>query len=203
MHSESRLIFENYIKSIQQEALATGSMTVEELRAHLDTITNPTPVTVISESPPSMNKKGNPYYDGLIKRSTMNGMIGRGEGGYGRSVQNRELQAHEGDPNYMPTFKAEQLWGGYGKMIGPTMATNTRSGDISLVIANPRSGKGEYFFNGTPIDKSAVEPWLRISAPPQKQIDVGISPEATVNFRTIKLTNIKKITINNTEINIV
>ena len=142
----------------------------------------------------------NPYI-GTIKRSTISGLAG---GDYELAVQNKELTAHEGDPNYNPSFKAGSIWKGKGERVSPLLVRHVETNEYYLVIGSPKSGSSELLFNGAPIEKAKLEPY----APPapvasQKQTDVGIAAEDQQTVRYPMLKNIKKIKINNVDLNII
>jgi len=194
-----QLIFEKYQNAIiTTESLDSGAMTVEQLKDYLLTIKRPTPVTVEIESPARMRKTGNPY-NGAIKRSIINGMAG---GDYEISMQNRELAAHADDDNYEATLRAASLWNGKGKRISPLVIQHIESGEYYLAIGNPRSGTSTYMFEGQPIEKSALSPFLIAPSVSQKQTSAGIAAENTIQPRYPLLKNIKNIKINNVNLQI-
>lgn len=198
MQNDCRLIFERYAQSIVNEALDTGTMTVEQLKDYLMTITRPMPVTVEIEATPRMRKTNNPYM-GVIKRSIINGMAG---GDYEVSAQNKELAAHSDQPDYDATFRAAPLWNGKGIRVSPLVIRHVDSGEFYLAIGNPRSGSSTFTFNGQPIEKSVLEPYLIGPSVSQKQVSVGIAAEDTVQPRYPLLKNIKRIKINNVDLQI-
>ena len=207
MNKESTLIFERYLQTIQEDTLGTGQMTPDQLKDYLLKIKGTTAVYVVVEAPLKMNKKSrvdgtpNPYL-GTVKISEINGMAG---GDYELAVQNKELTANEADPNYMPSFKSEPIWKGKGKRVSPLLVQHVDTGEYYLVIGSPKSGSGSYMFNGKPIDKATLEPYAP-PAPPaisQKQADVGIAAGDQQIVRYPMLKNIKKIKINNVDIDIV
>lgn len=198
MQKDCQLIFEKYIQEIVSEALDTGTMTVDGLREYLMSITRPTPVTVEVESLAKMRKTGNPYM-GTIKHSTINGMAG---GDYEAGMQNREYAAHADNDEYQATLKAAPLWNGKGIRVSPLIIQHTETGEYYLAIADPRSGSSFYTFNGEPIDKDVLKPYLQTPSISQKQIMAGISAEKTIQPRYPLLKNIKRIRINNVDIQI-
>lgn len=205
MNNESQLIFERYLKSLKEATLDTGTMSVNELKEYLMDIKGPTPVFVEVEAPVKMlqknrvTKEPNPYA-GTIKHSTINGMAG---GDYEIGVMNRELDAHPEDPNYDPQFRAEPLWKGKGQRIAPVVIQHVDSGEYYLAIGDVKTGTSEYFHNGQLIDKEILAPYLPPpSGPSQKQAAVGISAENQKNVRYPLLKNIKRIKINNMDLQI-
>jgi hypothetical protein len=198
MQRDCQLIFEKYVNEVVVEALDMGTMTVEQLKDYLMTITRPTPVSVEVEAPAKMRKTGNPYV-GAIKHSTINGMAG---GDYEIGMQNREYAAHADNDEYQATLRAASLWNGKGIRISPLVIQHSEKGEYYLAIADPRSGSSYYTFNGEPIDKAQLEPFLQAPSVSQKQVAAGISAENTIQPRYPLLKNIKRIRINNVDLQI-
>jgi hypothetical protein len=205
MNNDIQLIFERYTQTLQEDTLDTGTMTVEQLKDYLLPLKGTTAVNVLVEAPLKMNKKSrvdgapNPYI-GTVKQSVISGIAG---GDYELAVQNKELTAHETDPNYMPSFKSAPIWHGKGERVSPMLVQHVDTKEYYLVIGSPKSGSSTYIFNGKPIDKTVLEPF----APPapagsQKQTDAGIAVENQQTVRYPMLRNIKKIKINNVDITI-
>lgn len=205
MNRDTELIFEQYSQIIREETLGNGTMTPEQLKDYLFTIKGTTHVSVEMESLVKMNKKskitGNPNpYLGAIKHSTVNGTAG---GDYEIGVQNKELAAHADDPNYMPSFKSEPIWGGKGKRVSSLLVQHVESGEYYLVMGTPKRGESTITFNGQPIERSALDEYI---TPPKtdvspKQAAVGITDKKEILF--ISLKNIKNIKINNVDIKII
>ncbi len=205
MNKDIRLLQETYIKNILLEALSTGTMTPDQLVEYLKNIKGTKAVSVVVEAPVKMNKKNrntgepNPYL-GTIKQSTISGIAG---GDYELAVQNRELNAHSTDSDYMPSFKSEPIWKGKGQRVSPLLVQHVEKGDYYLVIGTPKSGTSTYTLNGDPIDKELLLPYVYTPVASVKQSAVGIQPEDQQKVRYPAIKNIKKINIDNTEITIV
>jgi hypothetical protein len=204
MNRDVQLIFEKYMDSLSEETLGSGTMSVEELKDYLMSIKAATPVYVEVDAPASMSKTNNPYL-GTIKHSVISGMAG---GDYEIGAMNREIDANT-DPNadtsapaYEPKFKSAPLWNGKGERVALLVIRHIETGEYYLAIGSPKSGSGTYTFNGKPIDKSVLEPFLKKSYESKKQAAVGISAEKQVIPRYPLLKNIKKIKIKNVELNI-
>jgi len=190
MNLESQLIFERYFDSLR-EAYGSGAMSPDQLKDYLMKIKGATPVTVEVEAEARMKKTGNPYL-GTMKHSVINGIAG---GDYELGIQNRELNAHEGDPNYVPTFKAESIWKGKGRRIAPVVIQHVDSGECYLAIGTPRAGSATYTFQGKPIDAATIDPWIIKPGVATKQLNVGIAQEDTNQPRYPLLKNIRRIKI--------
>ncbi|MDD4109976.1 MAG: hypothetical protein PHS54_00320 [Clostridia bacterium] len=205
MNSDCRLIFEKYVKDVISESLDSGTMTSEQLKDYLLNIKRPIPVSVVVEAPVKALKKSrisgapNPYQS-IIKKSTISGM---GGGDYEMGIWNKELAAHQDDPNYMPQFRTEPLWKGKGERVSHLVARHVETGEYYLVIGDVRSGTGEYKADGNPVDATAVEEYIPLPPPPSaKQAAVGIATEDQKKVRYPKINNIKSIHINNVDIQI-
>ncbi len=206
MNSENNLIFERYARSLSEATYGTGSMSVEQLKDFLFGIKGTvTGVTVDVESQVKMNKKNritgapNPY-TGTIKKSTIKGTAG---GDHEIAVMNRELDAHQSNPDHQPQFEGESLWHGKGKRVSSILAQHVDTGEYYLVIGNVSEGKGEYFHNGAPVTAAELAPYRNV--PPAinaKQAAVGISQENQVTVRYPKLNNIKRIDIKGYDITV-
>lgn len=205
MNRDIQLIFEKYVTSISEETLSTGNMSVDQLKDYLMTIKSATPVYVEVESLAPMIKTGNPYL-GTIKFSKISGVAG---GDYQIGVMNREITANTdpdadiNEPAYDPKFEAGSLWNGKGKRITPLVIRHVDTGELYLAIGSAQSGSSAYMFKGQPIEKEKITPWLKKQAEQSvKQGEVGIPVEKQLKPRYPMLKNIKKIRINNVELNI-
>lgn len=205
MNKDIELISERYESTIKEETLGSGTMSVEKLKDYLLDLKGTTHVNVEMESSIKMNKKskltGNPNpYLGVVKHSVINGTAG---GDYEIGAQNKELEAHADDPNYMPTFKSEPIWHGKGKRISSLLVQHIETGEYYLVIGNIKQSKSELTFNGQPIEKSELEEYItppKNDIPP-KQAAVGITDKQEVRY--IALKNIRNIKINNVDLNVI
>jgi hypothetical protein len=206
MNIDNNLIFEKYTKGVVNESLDSGTMTTEQLKDYLMKIKGTTPVSVTVETTVKMLRKSrissepNPYQS-IVKKSIINGMAG---GDYGMGVMNKELAAHQDDPDYIPQFKSEPLWKGKGQRISPLVVQHVDTGEYYLVIGDVKSGKSEYEADGNPVDKSKIQEYISLpSAPSAKQAAVGIEAEDQKNVRYPKINNIKSIHINNVDLKII
>lgn len=206
MNIDNNLIFEKYTKGVVNESLDSGTMTTEQLKDYLMKIKGTTPVSVTVETTVKMLRKSrissepNPYQS-IVKKSIINGMAG---GDYGMGVMNKELAAHQDDPDYIPQFKYEPLWKGKGQRISPLVVQHVDTGEYYLVIGDVKSGKSEYEADGNPVDKSKIQEYISLpSAPSAKQAAVGIEAEDQKNVRYPKINNIKSIHINNVDLKII
>jgi hypothetical protein len=204
MNSDAKSISECYVSLVCEASLATETMSVDQLKDYLMTIKGSTPVGVEVESAVKMNKKNritgrlNPYTT-VIKHSTINGVAG---GDYELGIQNRELDAHSDNPDYMPSFKGESLWGGKGIRVSPILIQHRDDpSTYYLAITVPRSGTATYTHNGDTISIDDLKPYIAEPKEPAKQIAVGITNTSQPRYPALR--NIKKITINNVTINVV
>lgn len=144
--------------------------------------------TIVTETEPDMNKKGNPFYDDnkldLRKTTTMNVTLGFN---YTNSVNNQQLrEGKEGD------FKAhERKWG--ERIPGTTLVEHGDKMYLEVKCnAKPQEVTYKRPSSGLMIDPEDVKPFLRKKADNKEHQGV----EQEIIMRDIKLDNIREIKIN-------
>lgn len=154
-------------------------MKLGELKAALASRKGTSFVTIVALTDPRMRKRGNPYIERVLKRSTVNGAIGWI---YQNSV-NRE-RARE---NLEPDFEAfPRKW---GQRIKGTPFVEHK-GKTYLELKVERAISTEYLLDGEVVDKSVIEEWLPKRKPEGERQEV----DRPIILRDYDLANIKAIT---------
>ncbi len=152
-------------------------ITKAELITLVDSATGASFVSVDMESEAKMRKTGNPYV-GAIKEVTISGQINFD---YANAVNNQLTRENNVTAG---TFTAqERAWGEReGNWI-------THNGNHYLTIKVQTSSEPTFIFNGKPVDKAALAPFLTESKKPHTQAEL----DKEVIVRDVKLDSIKVI----------
>jgi len=136
-------------------------------------------ITIVAETDPRLNKRGNPYSGRVIKRSRVNGAI---NWIYGNGVNRQRIR--EG---LEPDFTAHpRKW---GERIKGTPFVEHK-GRTYLELKVERVLGTEYLLDGKPIDRSLIEEWL-----PKRKSESGRQEvEKAVILRDYELVNIRVVT---------
>lgn len=211
--NERRLIAEAYEGMYREMAnYGTGTMTVEQLRDYLLQQRGVTMIHVWFDSPLKLLKKSrateeapdrveNPY-QGAVKHCEYSGQLG---GNYGTMVQNKEIQAHEEDELYEPTFQPQPIWNGKGVRIAPFLVQHNVTGEYYLYLPNPKKlGASSYSMpDGTPLTTEQLAPFFQKQYTGKaNQSAVGIATENQVYPKFPKLDHITRIKMGGFDINI-
>lgn len=146
----------------------------DKIQSILNTVKGSTAVSVDIESPPSMNKRGNPFYGRIIKCSTIHGLVGCS---YGKAVRNQAARENKLE---LTRFVAQKpSWGtveGIWKV--HTLKNGRTYRYIRIMAISPQ--KPTYKLDGEVISDEAVEElfentWLKKSRKPLTQ--EGLSKE--------------------------
>jgi len=159
--------------------------------------------SIIAETVPTMNKKGNPFYDEtkkefiVMKRTEAVIMLGNE---YASAVQNRINKTVE-ESQIENLFTAEKPSGrhfveGYENLILESdKDANTHYLRTYYNLANNHP-KTTYLIDGKEADPDQLvelDKWVKKSAPSQKQENAGLEEQKQVVVRDYKLENVKKI----------
>jgi hypothetical protein len=159
--------------------------TLGELKAALASRKGTSFVTIVAETDPRMNKRGNPYLGRVTKRSTVNGAIGWL---YPSSVnRQREREDLQADFESHP-----RKWG--ERIKGTPFVEHKGSTYLELKVENVL--ETQYLLDGEPVDRSVIQEWL-----PKRKSEGQRQEVATpVICRDYKLDTIKSISMNGTTI---
>ena len=173
-------------------------ITVLELVNILNTIEKPTFTYIVSQTPVKMNKgkkndgtkEENPYFDKIMKLKKGRFLIGSD---YEKRVQNNDIK-EGGDGTF--TGKESSV----GSHISKCVLYNQRLNRYYLSLERfpevpPTS---EYIFDGNPIEKELFNSWIS-----EKESYNNQPQERKVEWTTLTLTNIKQISINKEQYEIV
>ena len=152
-------------------------ITKAELITLVDSATGASFVSVDMESEAKMRKTGNPYV-GAIKEVTLSGQINFD---YANAVNNQLTRENNVTAG---TFTAqERAWGSReGNWI-------THNGNHYLTIKVQTTSEPTFIFEGKPVDKAALAPFLTESKKPHTQAEL----DKEVIVRDVKLDSIKVI----------
>lgn len=149
-------------------------------------------VTLVTETEPKMNKRGNPFYGRVVKRTrSVNVALGRD---YEKRV-NKDLA----DKGLAPTFKSAKPSGRH--IYDKTMffeQSDTDADKFYLRVMYNRNSKSyvTYLIDGrdaTPQELKELEEWLPKSAPSAKQSACGLDEGEQEIFRAYLTTSIVEI----------
>ena len=164
----------------------TSNITRNELITLLSTIDKPTFTNVVMETIVRMNKKNNPYYEKVIKRSKCNYSLGVN---YESRVNNNEVK--EGLEGNFETEKPS------GKThISKCLLVKDTDLSVHYVMLerfDEIKPINEYIFEGNEIEKVLFESYMTKVYESQKQ-----EQERKVMVITPKIENIKEISLNGT-----
>lgn len=133
-------------------------------------------MSIITETVPDMNKRGNPYYENTLKVCEMNVCVGFD---YERAV-NRQRSREEIEEEF---FARERKWG-----VRIDLKTVGYKGETYLTI-NPQSVLSvQYFHAGEEIDKNLLSEWIK-----EKQPSTTQGTEKEVIYRDVNIKNVKVI----------
>ncbi len=160
------------------ETTTTTTITSTELIQILNSVTKSTFIHLTTETLVRMNKKGNPYHNQVIKRSSRNYLIGNAY--ENRKNNNLEKQGEE------RTFEAShnRVWEHVSKVV--LFNENTNKFYLQVEMFENIKPKNEYsLLDGGQIKKSDFEPFM-----------VKNNNENDVQFISISIGNIKEISLN-------
>jgi hypothetical protein len=129
-----------------------------------------------------MNKRNNPYYDKVVKRSKCNYLIGND---YEKRVNNNYTKEE-----LNPTFQSEECK--VGNHISKCVLFNERSNSHYLMVERFDEIKPQvdYTFEGNEIDKQVFQDYMTKVYESQKQ-----EQERKVKVITFKMENIKEVSL--------
>ena len=162
-----------------------------ELINSLNGIDKPTFTNVTMETTVRMNKTGNPYFERVKKLSTSNYLLGSEYGK--RVIKNEEKEGIETD------FILEEMKG--KKHISKCVCVDTKTEETFYVMLerfDEIKPKVEYICDGNSIEKTLFEDYMTKVYESKKQ-----GQEKKVMVITPKIDNIKKITINKEQYEII
>lgn len=148
------------------------NVTEAELVEILKEIKGPTPATVVATTVVKMNKRGNPYYNQVMKTQESNVFINFN---YANSVNKRLLKEGK-EANFVPK---ERAWG--VKVPGTPIVEHKGANYIEAGFLTNNKPKVSYTFEGKEISKEMFEDFLPKSSGSKSQ---GLEDE--VVMRTFK-----------------
>lgn len=154
----------------------------EELVTLLSQVEKSTFVNLVTETKVRMNKRNNPYFDKVVKRSKCNYLIGNEyESRVNKNYTKEELN---------PTFQSEECK--VGNHISKCVLFNEKSNSHYLMVERFDEIKPqvEYTFEGNGIDKQVFEGYMTKVYESQKQ-----EQERKVMVITFKIDNIKEVSL--------
>lgn len=160
-----------------------------ELLTLLMGIEKSTFVHLVTETTLDMNKKGNPYFDKIIKRSSCNFLCGN-------DYETRVQKNYEKEGMNPETFVVEPPTGKTHISKCVLENTNKNNGNIFYFMVerfDEIKPKVEYIYEGNPIDKTLFESFMKKVYESKKQ-----EQDRKVQPITYKVSNIKEITLNGT-----
>lgn len=168
-------------------------ITTHELQNIINGIPSHRFITVTTETEPKMNKRGNPYFGNIMKRTTANVSVNFD---YENAVNNRQ-EKQTGERNF--TAK-ERVWG--GKVDNKTVSKVEANGDVKQYIAlgyKSKPSSVEYFLkdSGETIHVDNIRMYF-VSRPTSAQVaeKQGVEEGTEVVYRNVKMGNVKEITYN-------
>lgn len=150
------------------------TLSVSEFKALAASVPGAAKVKLITLTVPAMNKTDNPFFGRLLKLSHVSGTIGSS---YENTVNN-QLGREEKPLDFDAQARA------YGEHNGKALIEH--KGKSYLAISVEHTGKPIFFCDGKQIEKSAVESYLKKSAPPKTQENL----DKKVIYRNYTLENI-------------
>lgn len=164
------------------------TITLGDFRQALQDRTGATFITIIAETEPKMNKRGNPYLGRVTKRARVNGSIG----GYYPDMVNHQ-RAREG---LEVDFKAvPRLWG--VRIVGTPFVEHR--GNLYLEMKVERVLSSEYLLDGEPVDRAILDPWLPVRKKSESSRQ-GVDKDVVI--RDYMLTRIREAVFDNTRFRI-
>lgn len=159
----------------------TKFVSESELLQVVSGIDKPTFINMTTEIVEPMNKKGNPYFDKVTKVTTCNYLIGSE---YENRVNNNDKK-EGGEGTFESSFNR------VGEHISRSVLFNReRNQHYVMVEFFPESKpKSEFFFEGTSIERSMLESWLK-----KKNEGTSQPQERKVLVRSFKSSSIKEMT---------
>lgn len=153
-------------------------ITTAALTAVLQAIKGAKIATFVTETVPALKKRGNPF-EGVIKRTTMNGLINFNY----RTALDKALIANGKAPSNRPAGK--RAW---GEKV-PNSPFIMHKGAMYLEVKNNgRPSKVEYLIDGETIAAAQIEPWLPAKG---KQMEVAMCDVSVQNIKELRVNGVR------------
>jgi hypothetical protein len=161
----------------------TNKITKNEMLVILSQVEKSTFINLVTETKVRMNKKNNPYFDKVIKRSKCNFLIG--------NDYETRVRTNEGKEGLTPDFQSEE--NKVGTHISKCVLFNekTQSHYVMVERFDEIKPQVEYTFEGNSIDKVLFQDYMTKVYESQKQ-----EQERKVMVLSYKEDSIKEFTLN-------
>ena len=161
----------------------TNKITKNEMLEILSQVEKSTFINLVTETKVRMNKKGNPYFDKVIKRSKSNFLIG--------NDYETRVRTNEGKEGLTPDFQSEE--NKVGNHISKCVLFNEKTQSHYLMVERFDEIKPqvEYICEGNPIEKTLFKDYMTKVYESQKQ-----EQERKVMVISYKLDSIKEFSLN-------
>jgi hypothetical protein len=128
-------------------------ITRQQMKSLFMEVTKPEMINLVTETIPTMNKTGNPYYKEIIKKSKCNFLLCTD---YGKRVNNNRLKEDK-ENDFVPQAPKGK------KHLSPCVLTDEKT-ETKLYLFVERfdeiKPKVQFFFNDEPIDKAMFQEFL-------------------------------------------
>jgi hypothetical protein len=161
----------------------TNKITKNEMLVILSEVEKSTFINLVTETKVRMNKRNNPYFDKVIKKSKSNFLIG--------NDYETRVRTNEGKEGLTPDFQSEE--NKVGTHISKCVLFNEKTQSHYLMVERFDEIKPqvEYTFEGNSIDKVLFQDYMTKVYESQKQ-----EQERKVMVISYKMDSIKEFTLN-------